>query len=146
MKKTALCLMAVVSVSLGVNAQTKKTITKAVPAKSAIAAPVMKTGIDSFSYAVGLNIGNSMKEQGITSINSALLQKAINDVFNKSKTALTLDQANMCLQQKLQEFSQKKSSAQKAKGEIFLAANKNRLAHSRDDDMPAALFHQFERT
>ena len=130
MKKTALCLMAVVSVTFGVNAQTKKTVTKPVAkptvTKTTIATPVIKSGMDSFSYAVGLNIGNSMKEQGITSINSVLLQKAINDVFNNNKTALTMDQANATLQQKLQEFSSKKSSAQKAKGQAFLAANKTR--------------------
>ena len=130
MKKTALCLMAVVSVTFGVNAQTKKTVAKPVAkplvTKTTIAAPVMKSGMDSFSYAVGMNIGNSMKEQGITSINSVLLQKAINDVFNNNKTVLTMDQANATLQQKLQEFSAKKSLAQKAKGQAFLAANKTR--------------------
>ena len=134
MKKTALCLISFVCLVYAANAQVagKPANPKAAPQKITTVtvnkpAPVkMLTGIDSFSYAVGLNIGNSMKEQGITSINSVLLQKAINDVFNKSKTALTMDQANMCLQQKLQEFSQKKSSAQKAKGEAFLAANKNK--------------------
>ena len=132
-KKTALCLMAVVSVAYGVNAQTKKPVVKtavkpaAKPvAKSMVSVPLMKNGIDSFSYAVGLNIANSMKSQGITNINSVLLQKAINDVFKNNKTALTEEQANMTLQQKLQEFAQKKSSVQKAAGEAFLTKNKTR--------------------
>ena len=72
MKKTALCLMAVVTVSFGANAQTKKApvaatgakkpIAKPAVSKTVIVSPVMKTGLDSFSYAVGVNIGTSMKE------------------------------------------------------------------------------------
>jgi FKBP-type peptidyl-prolyl cis-trans isomerase FklB len=129
MKKTALCLMAVVTVAFGANAQTtkpavKKPVAKPAATKPAVAAPVLKTGIDSFSYAVGVNIASSMKEQGIKNVNGALIQKAMDDVFKGKQTTLTLDQCNMTLQQKLQEFQQQKSSAQKAKGEAFLAANR----------------------
>jgi FKBP-type peptidyl-prolyl cis-trans isomerase FklB len=129
MKKAALCLMAIVTVSYAVNAQTKKNVVKPLAkpiAKSTTSTPLLKNSIDSFSYAVGLNIANSMKSQGITNINSALMQKAINDVFKNSKTYLTEEQANMCLQQNLQQFAQKKSSVEKSKGEAFLAANKKR--------------------
>ncbi len=129
MKKTALCLMAVVTVSFAVNAQTKKPVTKPVAkpvAKSVVVAPLMKNGIDSFSYAVGLNIATSMQQQGVTKINGTLMQKAIDDVLNNRKKSLTEEQANMCLQQKIQEFAQKKSSGEKMKGDAFLAANKKR--------------------
>ena len=129
MKKTALCLMAVVSVAYGVNAQTKKPVVKTTgkpAAKSPVTAVLMKNSVDSFSYAIGLNIANSMKSQGITNINGPVMQKAINDVFKNTKTALTEEQANMTLQQKLQEFAQKKSSVQKAKGEAFLLNNKKK--------------------
>lgn len=129
MKKTALCLMAVVTVTFGANAQTtkpgvKKPVSKTTPAKRVLAAPLLKNGMDSFSYAVGVNIASSMKEQGITNVNGALIQKAMDDVFKSRPTSLTLEQCSMTLQQKLQEFQQKKSSAQKAKGEAFLAANR----------------------
>jgi FKBP-type peptidyl-prolyl cis-trans isomerase FklB len=130
MKKTALCLMAVVTVTFGANAQTKpvakKPLAKPAVSKTVIPAPILKTGLDSFSYAVGVNIATSMKEQGITSVNGSLLQKAIDDVLKNKQTALTMDQCNNTLQQKLQEFAQKKSSVQKAKGEAFLAANKTK--------------------
>jgi FKBP-type peptidyl-prolyl cis-trans isomerase FklB len=91
-----------------------------------MAAPLMKNGIDSFSYAVGVNIASSMKEQGIKNVNGSLIQKAMDDVFKGKQTSLTLEQCNMTLQQKLQEFQQQKSSAQKAKGEAFLAANRSK--------------------
>jgi FKBP-type peptidyl-prolyl cis-trans isomerase FklB len=125
MKKTALCMMAVAALTSGVYAQTKKPVVK--PAvKTVTVAPVLKNGIDSFSYAIGLNIASGMKQQGVSKINGALMQKGIDDVLNNRKQALTEEQANMCLQQKMQEFAQKKSSVEKGKGEAFLAANKKR--------------------
>ncbi len=129
MKKTALCLMAVVTVTFGAYAQTtkpvvKKPVAKPVSAKPVLTPPVLKTGIDSFSYAVGVNIATSMKEQGISKVNGALIQKAMDDVFKGKQTSLTLEQCSVTLQQKLQEFQQKKSSAQKAKGEAFLLKNR----------------------
>lgn len=128
-KKTALCLMAVVAVAYGADAQTKKIVAKPVArpvAKTITTVPLLKNGVDSFSYAVGLNIAESMKLQGVRKINGALMQKAIDDVLNNRKLILTEVQANMTLQQKLQEFAQKKSSVEKSKGEIFLASNKKR--------------------
>lgn len=128
-KKTALCLMAVVAVAYGADAQTKKIVAKPVArpvAKTITTVPLLKNGVDSFSYAVGLNIAESMKLQGVRKINGALMQKAIDDVLNNRKLILTEEQANMTLQQKLQEFAQKKSSVEKSKGEIFLASNKKR--------------------
>jgi len=129
MIKTALCLMTAVTVTFGANAQTKKPVAKPVAkpvSKTITTAPLMKNGVDSFSYAVGLNIAESMKQQGVTKINGPLMQKAIDDVLNNRKLALTEEQANMTLQQKLQEFAEKKSSVEKSKGEVFLAANKKR--------------------
>jgi hypothetical protein len=63
MKKAALCLMAIVTVSYAVNAQTKKNVVKPLAkpiAKSTTSTPLLKNSIDSFSYAVGLNIANSI--------------------------------------------------------------------------------------
>jgi FKBP-type peptidyl-prolyl cis-trans isomerase FklB len=129
MKRTAFSLMAVVAISFGANAQTTKPVAKPAvkpAAKTVPAASLLKNGVDSFSYSVGLNIAGSMKQQGITKINGALLQKAIDDVLGNKKQALTEEQANMCLQQKMQEVSQKKSSVEKSKGQAFLAANKKK--------------------
>ncbi len=138
MKKTAFLMMAVIAGTMGTQAQTKpaakttakpavKTATKS-PAKPATAAalPVLKNSIDSFSYAVGMNIAASMKSQGITNVNGSIMQRAMNDVFNGKSTIFTEEQAGMTLQQKLQEFAAQKSSAQKMKGEAFLAENKKK--------------------
>jgi FKBP-type peptidyl-prolyl cis-trans isomerase FklB len=86
----------------------------------------MKNLTDSFSYAAGLNIAASMKEQGITGLNTGLVARAIQDVMDNKKPLLTQEQANMCLQDKLQEYAQKKTGAERAKGDAYLAANKKR--------------------
>ena len=142
MKKTALCLMAVASIAIGSQAQTTKPVTKPVtkpitktapktavkPVVKPVLAPepLMKNGIDSFSYAVGCNIASSMKDQGINELNIELMKKAFYEVFNNIKTAMTPEEANATLQQKVQEFAKQKSSVEKAKGDAFLAENKKR--------------------
>jgi FKBP-type peptidyl-prolyl cis-trans isomerase FklB len=125
MKKTAFILLAVVSANYSVNAQTKPA-KKTVPAKTVATAPVLKTSIDSFSYAAGFSIASSMKQQGVTDINGAVMQKAMEDVFKKRTLLLTEEQSNMTLQQKLQEYAQKRMGEEKAKGTAFLAANAKR--------------------
>jgi len=124
MKKTFLFVL-VAGYSVGTQAQ-KTPVKKAVPSKTVATAPVLKNALDSFSYAAGFNIANSMKQQGITEINPALVQKAMDDVFKKRTTLLTEEQAGMTLQQKLQEFTQKKMGAEKAKGQAYLDANKKK--------------------
>jgi len=118
-------LVFITSLSFPVLAQQKKTVKPVKPAPSTIA-PVLKNGIDSFSYAAGINIAQSMKAQGIENINNALMQEAMQDVFANKKLLMDEQQAGMTLQQKLQEFAQKKINAEKEIGKAFLAKNKTR--------------------
>ncbi|RYY48474.1 MAG: FKBP-type peptidyl-prolyl cis-trans isomerase [Chitinophagaceae bacterium] len=124
MKKTFLFAIALGSLATAAQAQ-KAAVKKPVPVK-AVAAPVLKNAIDSFSYAAGLNIAGSMKQQGLTDINSAMVQRAMEDVFKNRKALLTEEQAGMTLQEKLQEFAQKKAAAEKAKGTAYQANNKKK--------------------
>ena len=82
--------------------------------------------IDSFSYALGVNIANNLKQQGLTSVNSSSLNKGMNDIFNGKPTLLTDQQCNMNIQQKLQSFAAKKNEAEKEKSKAFLENNKKR--------------------
>ena len=113
-------------VLVNVNAQKK-----AVPVKKTTTAALkssagFKNAVDSFSYAAGMNIAASLMQAGATKINSTLFAKALNDVYSKSKTDLTIEQAGMTLQQKLQEFTKKKTDAQKQESQIFLDKNRKR--------------------
>ena len=124
-RKLSLIIAGLSLLSMAASAQVKKTTVKT-NVKTTVSPSMLKTAIDSFSYAAGLNIAASMKQQGITNLNGALVQKAIEDVMKNRKSLLSDEQANKCLQQHLQEFAQKKSGAETAKGKTFLEANKKR--------------------
>src|SRR5947209_8597922 len=49
---------------------------------------------DSVSYAIGLSVADFYKQQGMTTLNTGMVSKAINDVYGNKTTALTKDQAN----------------------------------------------------
>ncbi|MEO7767942.1 MAG: FKBP-type peptidyl-prolyl cis-trans isomerase, partial [Ferruginibacter sp.] len=129
MKQFFLAVSVSVIASAGLQAQTKPKFKVVNPAGAANVKPpsrLLKNANDSFSYALGLNIGNNLKLQGIDKISNAAMQKALDDVFNKQPFLLTDQQANMCIQQKIQGTMGKKIEGVKAKGTAFLAANKKR--------------------
>jgi FKBP-type peptidyl-prolyl cis-trans isomerase FklB len=90
------------------------------------AVPVFKNATDSFSYAAGLSVAESMKGAGVEKLNAQLCAQAMNDVFTSKKALLTKEEANMTLQSKLKEYADNKASGMKAAGVNFLAANKKR--------------------
>ncbi len=133
MKKLVMPVLLLAAVST-VTAQTTKPAapkpgpvktTKPVVAKKAVVMP-MKNLLDSFSYAAGYNIALNMKDQGITGVNTALLHKALDDVFQNNTPQLNTDQVNSSLQKQLQEFATKKAEAAKAAGRAFLEENKKK--------------------
>jgi len=127
MKKILVCVCAIAALQ-DVMAQGK--MKPLPPSKSPKPAPgamsALRNATDSFSYAAGMSIGESLKQAGAEKINTALFAKAINDIYTNSKTAFTKEQASMTLQNKLQEFAKKKSEAQKVEGRNFLFLNKRR--------------------
>ena len=134
---------------LAANAQTKqagkptttapKTSTapaKATPAKpgapAAKATPpakpiVLKTGLDSLSYAIGVLDATFFKQQGIDSLNYEVLKQAVYGVI-EGKGNLLMDptMADQILRQKLQEAAKRKIQPTIDEGEKFLAENKKR--------------------
>lgn len=75
------------------------------------------------SYGVGMSIGESLKNQQLEHINVNLMMQAIQAVFNNEATALTADEANIFIQQYLDEKKHAAFSANKTQGEEFLAEN-----------------------
>ncbi len=124
MMKRFLMATALLSATL-LHAQTKPVV-KATPTLPKASQLLLKNASDSFSYAAGLSIAESMRQSGVTKLNTQVMAKAMNDVYAGGKCLLTKDQANMTLQQKLQEYSKKKNEELKAPGIAFLAANKKR--------------------
>ncbi len=129
MKQIFLVACALTITGITANAQTK---TKTKPASKTAAgvvkptAGIIKTSTDSFSYALGMNVANNLKQQGIDQITYAAMQKAMEDVFSKKTCALNEQQANTVIQQKLQGNAAKKSNVEKAKAIAFLETNKKR--------------------
>jgi len=111
-------------------AQPKKTTTPTktkipVAVKSSLPSP-LKTPLDSFSYAIGLNIGSNMKQQGVTQLSSAMITKAFDDVLKGKAPLMDMQTSNDIVNRFFSEAAAKKSSAAKAEGDVFLAANKKR--------------------
>ena len=79
----------------------------------------LKNATDSFSYAIGMNVANNLRQQGVENVNLIALQKGMSDVFDKKPLVCTDQQANTLIQAKFME-------ATKGKEIAFLAANKKR--------------------
>ncbi len=126
MKKLILCLAAIVTI-VGANAQAKTAAVKpAAPVLKVNNAVVFKNATDSFSYAVGMSVGESLQQAGAKNINAQLIAKAMSDVYAKKQMPFSKEQANAVVQQTLQAFNKKKGDAQKAECNNFLADNKKR--------------------
>ncbi len=122
MKK--LFVFAFVMMSVVSFAQTKKPVAKAKAAPAT--QPVLKTASDSLSYAIGLSVAGFYKEQGVQTVNSTLVARAINDVLKTGKPLLNDQQANACIINFVQKEKAGKAEPNKKAGEAFLAENKNK--------------------
>lgn len=102
----------------------KVTATKtALPVDSA---KTIAVAVDSFAYGLGMNIANNLRDQGVDTLDFDALKKAMMDIFSKTPTAISEQDANVVIQQKIQAYSSKKVIAEKAKGIAFLEANAKR--------------------
>ena len=107
--------------------QTKKTTTKkTTTATPAPAAGSLKSLSDSASYAIGVSVANFYKQQGMTSLNAAIVSRAINDVFSKKTPLLTESDANNAMMKFMGQAQQSKAKPNIEAGEKFLASNKTK--------------------
>lgn len=98
---------------------------KPVKAKSTASKTQAMNSIDSLSYSIGVQVAEYYKgTQNVDKINPEYVKKAIIDVYNNKPLTIQEEQANMCIQTKLQEFMANKIKAVKDSGNQFLAENK----------------------
>jgi len=128
MKQFFLAVSVSVMASVGVNAQAKPKVKVVNPAGTVAkpATPILKSPADSFSYALGINIANNLKQQGVDKISFAAMQRGMDDVFKKQTVLMNEQQCNTVIQTAIQANMAKKNAAVKSKGTEFLAANKKR--------------------
>lgn len=91
-------------------------------------APALKTQKDKLSYSIGVNIGNSLKQEGME-IDLAILSAGLKDAFSGAKLQLTEQQMAEVFTAFQQEHLQKQAEAaekNKKAGEAFLAENKKK--------------------
>jgi FKBP-type peptidyl-prolyl cis-trans isomerase FklB len=114
-------------------APVKKTGTAA---KSAAAAPALKTRKEKFSYALGMNIGSglgaNLKKQSVE-VDTNLVSQGLKDAMSDGKTRLTQEEAQAVLtevqnevRKQQQEKTQQSAATNKTEGEAFLEANKDK--------------------
>ena len=93
---------------------------------------VLKTDKEKLSYAIGMNIGQSMKKDSLD-IDPAILSRAIKDAVTGSKPAMTEEEARTIVTafrtemvKKQQAEAQKAGEVNKQAGDKFLAENKTK--------------------
>ncbi|MBO9151134.1 FKBP-type peptidyl-prolyl cis-trans isomerase [Chitinophaga sp. GCM10012297] len=89
-------------------------------------APVIATTLDSVSYAIGNDMGEMMKGQGLDSLNLKLFMAALEDCFKGDTALLTADQGKTVVSAYIQKIKAEKAAKNKAEGEAFLAQNKTK--------------------
>lgn len=131
--KSILLIAAIACFGLTAEAQTKKSTPVKKPiASKMVAKPVLfKTNLDSASYALGLNVANSFKSGGLTTINYELFNKGLRDVFAKANPSLTPQQCQETINNLFVSFNKQKEAEEIKKhmptvkaGQEFMAANK----------------------
>lgn len=138
MKKVVVIGTCFLTTFFAANAQSGKptTTVKPTPVKTIAVKPpvvVLKTLLDSFSYMAGYNVATNMKEQGITDLNTAIMQKGIDDYFKSRPPLMTPEVGNKSLQRQLDIFAKTKADAEKKVADVerakcteFLNNNKKR--------------------
>ncbi|MBC3787623.1 FKBP-type peptidyl-prolyl cis-trans isomerase [Spirosoma utsteinense] len=107
-------------------AQTKKPAVKkpVTPTKASSARPASGGSVvssqDSISYSIGMFMAQSLKQQGMTNLNNALLMQGMNDALKGQKTLLTIDQAGDVMN----TFQQKQYAIKNAEGLKVSGENK----------------------
>jgi FKBP-type peptidyl-prolyl cis-trans isomerase FklB len=89
-------------------------------------APLLQTKLDTISYAIGLEFGSMLKTQGLDSVRTAALVKALQDALNNGTPLITKEQGNMSVTEYLQQLKAEKMQKNKVAGEQFLAENKTK--------------------
>jgi FKBP-type peptidyl-prolyl cis-trans isomerase FklB len=102
------------------------------PAATPAAPLVLKTDQDKISYAIGMQVGNSLHSQSVQ-VDPKILAQGLNDALAGSKMLLTDQEAKAMLTQLQQQVRtaqmqkmQALSASNKTEGETFLASNKTK--------------------
>ncbi|MBM3187041.1 MAG: FKBP-type peptidyl-prolyl cis-trans isomerase, partial [Bacteroidetes bacterium] len=88
----------------------------------------MYTELEKVSYAVGMSIAESLKNQNLEGVDIRVLAEAMNDIFNGNKLKLAPNEANDAIQTYLDSKRNEAFAQVKSEGELFLIANRTKDA------------------
>ena len=107
MKKIILCLILIMGIT-SINAQN------------------LNTEMEKVSYSLGVNVAKSVKNQGLTSIDSDAIAQAFTDVFEGNDLKISEQESNVILQDFFGKLAKKAQSANVEAGQKFLSENAKR--------------------
>jgi len=79
--------------------------------------------LDSVSYAIGIDIGANLKNQGFEEINGDAMTKGFNDVFTGNENIMSREMANKYVGNYFRNLVKRKADKNLKKAEEFLAEN-----------------------
>ena len=83
----------------------------------------MTEELNNVSYAIGLSVASSLKEQNLDQLDPTVLSNAIKDVFENKTPKFSPNEAQDIIQNYLKELSEKQFAKNKEEGEAFLTEN-----------------------
>ena len=83
----------------------------------------MTEELNNVSYAIGLSVASSLKEQNLDQLDPTVLSNAIKDVFENKTPKFSPNEAQDIIQNYLKELSEKQFAKNKEEGEVFLTEN-----------------------
>ena len=86
----------------------------------------MYTELEKVSYAVGMSIAESLKNQNLDGVDTRVLAEAMNDIFNGNELKLSPNEANDAIQTYLDSKRNEAFAEVKSEGELFLLANRTK--------------------
>jgi FKBP-type peptidyl-prolyl cis-trans isomerase FklB len=86
----------------------------------------MSTEQNNVSYAIGMSIAESLKNQNLTELDATVIAEAINDLMQGKTPRLSAEEANQIIHNHLEEKRSAAFMANKTEGENFLTTNKSK--------------------
>jgi FKBP-type peptidyl-prolyl cis-trans isomerase FklB len=86
----------------------------------------MQSELENVSYAVGMSIAESLKNQNLEGVDTRVMAEAMNDIFNGNKLKLSPNEANDAIQKYLDAKRNEAFAEVKSEGELFLLANRTK--------------------
>ena len=87
---------------------------------------MITTDLDKASYSLGMNIGASLKGEGVNQINAEVFAKGLSDMLNGGKLELSMQEAYETIQDFLAKANAAKFSKNITEGKKFLEENGKR--------------------